>query len=55
MAHMRQSRPDAGLGFRVEVLEMFEGVPPSLGRGPGELLLRHYSSIELSDTKVYEP
>ena len=24
---MRQSRPDAGLGYQVKVLKMFDGVP----------------------------
>ena len=32
-AHVGQSRPDSGLGFRVEVLETFEGVPSSLVSG----------------------
>ena len=26
MSHTKQSRPDPGLGFQVEVFEMFEGV-----------------------------
>ena len=29
MAHIKQSRPDAGLGFQVMVLETFEFVPSS--------------------------
>ena len=33
MAHIRQARPDSGLGFRVQVLTTFEGVPSSLGSG----------------------
>ena len=33
MAHVGQSRPDSGLGSQVEVLEMFEVVPPLLGSG----------------------
>jgi len=33
MAHMRQSRLDAGLGFEVQVLRMFLAVPTSLGSG----------------------
>jgi len=37
MAHIRQSRPDSGLGFHVKVLKPFEVVPPSPGRGPGDL------------------
>ena len=31
MARMRQSRPDAGLGFQVEALETFAVVPFPLG------------------------
>ena len=31
MAHMRQSRPDSGLGFQVKVLTTIQGVPFSLG------------------------
>ena len=33
MAHRRQSRPDPGLGFQVQVLETFQVVPSSLGSG----------------------
>ena len=33
MAHIRQSRPDSGLGFQVDVLEPFHVVPSSLGSG----------------------
>ena len=33
IAHIRQSRPDSGLGFRVKVLKTFEVVPSSLGSG----------------------
>jgi len=32
-AHIRQSRPDYGLGFQAKVLEMVQGVPSSLGSG----------------------
>ena len=35
MVHVRQSRPDYGLGFQVNVLKRFCGVPSSLGKGPG--------------------
>ena len=31
MAYIRQSRPDSGLGFHVEVPKTFQVVPPSLG------------------------
>ena len=33
MAHIRQSRPDYGLGVEVEVLTTFRVVPFSLGSG----------------------
>ena len=33
MTHIRQSKPDSGLGFQVKVLKPFEGVPSSLGNG----------------------
>ena len=32
MAHMRQSRPDSGLGFQIKVLKTFSVVPSWLGR-----------------------
>ena len=35
MAHMRQSRPDPGLGFQVQVLQIVQGVPSSRGSGSG--------------------
>ena len=31
MAHVRQSRPDSGLGFQVKVPKTFQVVPSSLG------------------------
>jgi len=34
MAHVRQSRPDSGIGFQVKVLKTF---PSSLGRGLQEI------------------
>ena len=33
MAHIRQSRPDSGIGFHVKVLKTFQVVPFSLGSG----------------------
>jgi len=33
-AHIRQSRPDSGLGWQANVLKTFYDVPSSLGRGP---------------------
>jgi len=35
MAHMRQSRPDSGLGFQVKVLRTIQVVAASLGSGKG--------------------
>ena len=34
MAHIRQSRPDSGLGLHVKVLQPFQVVSASLGSGP---------------------
>jgi len=34
MAHIRQSGPDAGLGFQVKVVKAFQVAPSSLGSGP---------------------
>ena len=33
MAHIRQSRPDSGIGFQVKVLEMIQCVPVWIGSG----------------------
>ena len=33
MEHIRQSRPDSGLGFQVKVRKTFQVVPSSLGSG----------------------
>jgi len=41
MAHVRQSRPDSGLGFQLKVLKPFEAVPSSLGRSSRIPLHRH--------------
>ena len=35
MAHIRQSRPESGLGFKTHVLHSFQGIPSSLDSGPG--------------------
>jgi len=35
MAHIRQSRPDLGLGFHAKVLEIFVAVPTSFRSGRG--------------------
>ena len=62
MAHIRQSNPDSGLGVHIEVLKLFplrsdagrqnESVRVSVGPSSSSSLL---SSLELSDTKVFEP
>jgi len=36
MAHVRQSRPDSGLGFQVKVLKPFQVDPSSLGGGQAQ-------------------
>ena len=36
MAHIRQSKPDAGLGCQVKVLQHSQHVPSSLGSGSGK-------------------
>ena len=43
MAHVRQSRPDSGLGLQVEVVENTQGVRSSLGRGQDIFSLRAVS------------
>ena len=35
MANLRQSNPDAGLGFQIEVDEIVQVVPSSLGNREG--------------------
>ena len=39
MAHIRQSRPDFGVGFHVKVLETSTVILSSLGSGPTDVLL----------------
>ena len=48
MAHIRQPRPDSGIGFQVKVLKPFSVVPSSLGRG-------HTSAPRLARTGVPRP
>jgi len=36
MAHIRQPRPESGLGFQVKDLEIFSVVPSALGSGEEE-------------------
>ena len=52
LAHVRQSRPDSGRGCQTNVLKPVQPVPSSSSSSSSSLLL---SSLELSDTKVYEP
>ena len=40
MAHIRQSSPDYGLSFQVQVPETFNGVPSSLGWTTDDLLVQ---------------
>ena len=44
MAHIRQSRPDSGLGFQVRVLKTLQDVPSLLGSGCGVCGRVHGSS-----------
>ena len=54
MAHIRQSRPDSGLGFQAKVLEILFAVLSSLGSGVQILLLLLLDSRYRSQ-KVLEP
>ena len=38
MAHIRQSRPDSGLGFQVKAPKIFQAVPSSLEKQQGNVL-----------------
>jgi len=40
MAHIRQARPNSGLGFEVKVLETVQVVPSSPRSGRGDTLSR---------------
>ena len=53
MAHIRQSRPDSGLGFQAKILEAIQGVAASLGSGTLRMaspLQSRLSSIASSHT-----
>ena len=52
MAHVRQSGPESGLGFQVNVLRTFGVVPSSLGNGVG---LDHLKELQGSDHKPSTP
>ena len=65
MAHIRQSKPDSGLGFQVKFLKIFFKLFPlrsaadrtfgSLNNSSSSSSSLLLSSLELSDTKFYEP
>ena len=38
MAHVRQSRPDSGLGFQVKILKMVSMVPYSFASGGPDII-----------------
>ena len=44
VAHIRQTRPDSGLDFQVEVLEHFQVVPSWLGNGRSSAPIRPQAS-----------
>ena len=41
MAHIRQSRPDSGLGFQIKFIKNLLVVPSSLGIGPKAIFSAH--------------
>jgi len=53
MAHIRQSRPDSGLGFQVKVLKTFQVVPSSLESGVITLALKVLQSEHLLLLRYY--
>ena len=65
MARIRQSSPDSGLDLQVKVVKTLQAVPSLLESGareviPGAICFFSFfslllSSLELSDTTVYEP
>ena len=55
MAHIRQPRPDSGLGFQVKVLKLFNVVPSEGGSGralPTETKVESGTSQSKSGTSV---
>ena len=46
VAHIRQSRPDSGLGLKVKVLKTFQGIPSSLENALAGLGLPSFSKPE---------
>ena len=55
MAHTRQSRPDCGLGFQVNVLNTFGIVPSSLGNDALLLLVRKHMLYYCSKNALLYP
>ena len=53
MAHIRQSRPHSGLGFKVEVLQIFRVFASSLGSGSP--VLKYFSLLQESDYDCCAP
>ena len=51
MAHIRQSRPDSGLGVQVKVLETFQIVPSSLRSGLGNDLMAVKSGLVCTESR----
>ena len=51
MAHIRQPRPDFGLGFQAKVVELFEAVSSSIGRG---ILAEWLPLVPRGVERVYE-
>jgi hypothetical protein len=45
MAHIKQPRPDAGIGFQVKVLKTFQVVHASLGIGSSAAPIHHHPSF----------
>ena len=56
MAHIRQSKPDSGLGYQVKLLILFQVVPSSLESGYRDRLDKktgtHAGSVQLKGVKA---
>ena len=52
MAHIRQSRPDSGLGFQANVVKTFQAVPSSLGSGHTGAEARRYARPDQIEPNV---
>ena len=54
LAHIRQSRPDSGLGFQVKVLKIFQDVPSSLESGRKMYRMQTTPFIKcISSSRIY--